>query len=284
MANEKRGFVFELWLHEPGASEPKLVAADFGHPHTFGKAYYVTTRFFDREMKTLQPGFILAFAEAECLRRAGIELWDLGGADHSPMMQYKQQVAVQMNRSEFLRRLRAVAAHHDDLAVAQGETSMAVRRQLAICEPESHPPARGNGIPVGTVFEDIDEDCLFGAAAMRARDKMELDAKLAREAEIKKANKTSKANKDPKEKQAKKSAAKPVKADDSSAPSDNVAFEPQERESADARKSSPSSGAVGADVAKQQFLLLFQRFVAEGLSQTDAAAKALQTVSAGGPS
>ena len=30
----------------------------------------------------------------ECLRRAGFELWDLGGADHSPMMQYKPQVAM----------------------------------------------------------------------------------------------------------------------------------------------------------------------------------------------
>lgn len=30
----------------------------------------------------------------ECLRRAGFELWDLGGADHSPMMQYKPQVAL----------------------------------------------------------------------------------------------------------------------------------------------------------------------------------------------
>jgi len=31
----------------------------------------------------------------ECLRRAGFELWDLGGADHSPMMQYKPQVALE---------------------------------------------------------------------------------------------------------------------------------------------------------------------------------------------
>ena len=30
----------------------------------------------------------------ECLRRAGFELWDLGGADRSPMMQYKPQVAL----------------------------------------------------------------------------------------------------------------------------------------------------------------------------------------------
>ena len=31
-----------------------------------GLAYYVATRFFDREFRNLQPGFILAFAEAEC--------------------------------------------------------------------------------------------------------------------------------------------------------------------------------------------------------------------------
>ena len=27
---------------------PRLIAADFGHAHTFGRAYYVATRFFDR--------------------------------------------------------------------------------------------------------------------------------------------------------------------------------------------------------------------------------------------
>jgi len=31
------------------ADKPKqLIAADFGHAHTFGRAYYVATRFFDR--------------------------------------------------------------------------------------------------------------------------------------------------------------------------------------------------------------------------------------------
>merc|ERR1719313_3148701 len=112
MAPEKKAFAFELWLHDAppeGSSEapaPRLVAADFGHPHSRGKAYYVTTRFFDRELRTLQPGFILAFAEAMCLKRAGLELWDLGGADASPMMHYKPQVAIEMGRCEFIRRLR----------------------------------------------------------------------------------------------------------------------------------------------------------------------------------
>merc|ERR1712151_33387 len=88
MLPERRVCAFELWLHEggqAGASEeakpPKLVAADFGHPHTYGQAYYVATRVFDREFRNLQPGFILAFAEAACLKRAGFALWDLGGAD-----------------------------------------------------------------------------------------------------------------------------------------------------------------------------------------------------------
>merc|ERR1719240_778796 len=108
MSEARRIFAFELWLHEVAkdggeAKAPRLVAADFGHPHTHGLAYYVTTRFFDREFRTLQPGFILAFAESECMRRAGVELWDLGGADKSPMMAYKPQVAIEMNRSEFLR-------------------------------------------------------------------------------------------------------------------------------------------------------------------------------------
>merc|ERR1711904_12729 len=62
MAPEKKAFAFELWLHDApaeGSSEaptPRLVAADFGHPHSRGKAYYVATRFFDRELRTLQPG------------------------------------------------------------------------------------------------------------------------------------------------------------------------------------------------------------------------------------
>ena len=39
--------VCETQLNE--ADKPKqLVAADFGHAHTFGRAYYVATRFFDR--------------------------------------------------------------------------------------------------------------------------------------------------------------------------------------------------------------------------------------------
>lgn len=105
MVKDNRVFAFELWLHDGENDPPKLIAADFGHPHTFGKAYYVTTRFFDRAHRGLQPGFILAFAEAECLRRAGLKIWDLGGADKSPMMQYKPQVAIEMVRSDFLRRL-----------------------------------------------------------------------------------------------------------------------------------------------------------------------------------
>ena len=40
------------------------------------------------------PNFIERTRQ-ECLRRAGFELWDLGGADHSPMMQYKPQVALE---------------------------------------------------------------------------------------------------------------------------------------------------------------------------------------------
>merc|ERR1712107_328562 len=105
MVLERQAFVFELWLTENGEA-PKLVAADFGHPHTYGQAYYVATRFFNKDYRTLQPGFILAFAEAECLKRAGFSFWDLGGADKSPMMQYKPQVAIEMDRSDYVRRLR----------------------------------------------------------------------------------------------------------------------------------------------------------------------------------
>ena len=39
-------------LMQRKADQPKqLIAADFGHAHTFGRAYYVATRFFDRALK-----------------------------------------------------------------------------------------------------------------------------------------------------------------------------------------------------------------------------------------
>ena len=50
-------------------------------------------RIWPQEIPTF-PNFIERTRQ-ECLRRAGFELWDLGGADHSPMMQYKPQVALE---------------------------------------------------------------------------------------------------------------------------------------------------------------------------------------------
>ena len=118
------------------------MAADFGHAHTFGRAYYVATRFFDRQHRTLQPGFLLAYAEAECLRRAGFALWDLGGADRSPMMQYKPQVALEMHRSEFLLRLSELAC-----AEGWGEGGR------AMTDLEAAPPPGGERVPLGVVFQ-----------------------------------------------------------------------------------------------------------------------------------
>merc|ERR1712224_614182 len=90
--------VFELWLLENDTE--RMVAADFSHPHSMS-CVYVATRFFDRDYKTCMPGFILAFAEAEALARRGFDLWDLGGTNRSPMMQYKTQVALGMNKGVF---------------------------------------------------------------------------------------------------------------------------------------------------------------------------------------
>jgi len=91
--------VFELWALE--ANSEKMIAADFGHPHsTLG--FYVATRFFDRDYKTCMPGFILAFAEAQFLFRNGFGFWDLGGTNSSPMMSYKPQVALELTKESFL--------------------------------------------------------------------------------------------------------------------------------------------------------------------------------------
>lgn len=147
------------------------MAADFGHAHTFGRAYYVATRFFDRQHRTLQPGFLLAYAEAECLRRAGFALWDLGGADRSPMMQYKPQVALEMHRSEFLLRLSELAC-----AEGWGEGGR------PMTDLEAAPPPGGERVPLGVVFQvwggrhgvdawqDLGEEDLWGAVALRSQE------------------------------------------------------------------------------------------------------------------
>ena len=56
---------------------------------------YVATRCFSRDNPThklLQPGFLLALVECEYLKRHGCLLWDLGGVDRCPIMQYKLEL------------------------------------------------------------------------------------------------------------------------------------------------------------------------------------------------
>jgi len=134
--------IFELWILEDGVE--KMIAADFGHPHsTFG--FYVATRFFDRSYRTCMPGFILAFAEAEVLAQRGFGYWDLGGTNLSPMMQYKTQVAIEMRKSSFFDLLHATQLRAQRVDVAR--------------RPEKLEP--------GVVVADIGEDDLWGAAACR---------------------------------------------------------------------------------------------------------------------
>jgi len=268
MAPENKAFVFELWLHdvpEAGKSEPpapRLVAADFGHPHTFGKAYYVTTRFFDRELRTLQPGFILAFAEAMCLKQAGLELWDLGGADASPMMHYKPQVAIEMGRSEFIRRLRELSEPHAEVS--------AERKKKPITDPESAPPFGGEGIPTGVVFADIQESNIWGCDALRT---MEEKAKIA--AAI--ADKAAKKAKSQRPQKVPRAPRRVAAAEPSKEPSSQ-----QQKLNSDTVQSSPNSNPKDETDAKaelkKQFTLIFQQLLAEGVSQTEAAARALKVV------
>ncbi|CAK9048918.1 Uncharacterized protein SCF082_LOCUS27180 [Durusdinium trenchii] len=250
MLERKRVFAFELWLHE--ADKPKqLVAADFGHAHTFGRAYYVATRFFDRTHRTLQPGFLLAYAEAECLRRAGFELWDLGGADHSPMMQYKPQVALEMHRSEFLLRLLEIS--RAEFAAAEEDQAQNLSRAESLMKPMTDlgaaPPPCGERVPQGVVFEDIQEEDLWGAVALKSHDQPK-----------------AKGEKNKSKKPQGKAAAKETQA----VQVQESVYTPPPRP----KSEQPSD----KDDAKRLFLSAYQQFLAEGLSETEAAAKALKSI------
>ena len=56
----KRSFQWSHGFQNWKADKPKqLIAADFGHAHTFGRAYYVATRFFDRSLVAIWKLFAL---------------------------------------------------------------------------------------------------------------------------------------------------------------------------------------------------------------------------------
>jgi len=261
MVLEKRVFAFELWLEEAG--KKRLVAADFGHPHTNAKAYYVATRFFDRSEKTLQPGFILAFAEAACLKQAGVELWDLGGADASPMMHYKPQVSIEMGRSEFLCRLRQLSEPHDQASVE--------RRRRCISEKDATLPAGGEVIPIGVVFEDLNEDQLWGVAALRELDDRSKSAASSDDA-AKKAAKKLKLQTQKAAKSTNQSKVSPKEPPSQSTGEQPVAVAPKVE---DEGKSEDNDAKAEF---RRQFMVNFQKLLAEGLSQNEAAAQALKVV------
>jgi len=100
MWEQKEMVVFELWYGE------EMIAADIAH--CVGRSFYVATRFFAKEHRKFQPGFLLALVETKVLADAGFALWDLGGTDSSPMMSYKEVVAHEMSRPEFLEHFRRV--------------------------------------------------------------------------------------------------------------------------------------------------------------------------------
>ena len=100
MWEQKEMVVFELWYGE------EMIAADIAH--CVGRSFYVATRFFAKEHRKFQPGFLLALVETKVLADAGFALWDLGGTDSSPMMSYKEIVAHEMSRPEFLEHFQRV--------------------------------------------------------------------------------------------------------------------------------------------------------------------------------
>eukprot|EP00434_Breviolum_minutum_P042963 symbB.v1.2.038263.t1/scaffold5898.1/size44610/4 len=110
-------------------------------------------------------------------------------------------------------------------------------------------PVMGERVPQGIVFEDIEEHDLWGAVALN-----ELHSKRAK----KKGKKSEKPEKDKSEAKVQKSHVK------------DSAYTPPSRSTA-------SDDSEKAD-AKQQFLAAYQKCLSEGLSQTEAAAKALKTI------
>lgn len=273
-------FAFELWLHDPTVKEPRLIAADFGHPHTQGLVYYVTTRFFDREFRGLQPGFILAFAEAEVMRRAGFELWDLGGADKSPMMSYKPQVAIEMGRSAFLRRLRECRVRAKRESLDANGADGAGDSKLPVTDPRSSLQAGGSKIPTGVAVEEIGEENLWGAVTLQ---KQEAELKAAQDAARKAAMKVQKPPKA--ERKAARSKANENK--DSNQKVDQAGYSAPAAPAATpaatpevAANSNSSAGAVDAKAAAQQrFRTVFQELLTKGMPQSEAAAEAIRIVS-----
>ncbi|CAE7230151.1 unnamed protein product [Symbiodinium sp. CCMP2592] len=187
MQKMKRVFGFELWLHEEG-QEPQLIAADFGHAHTFGRAYYVATR--------------------------------------KPLA---------------------------DLAAA--------------------PPPGGERVPVGVVFEDLSEDDLWGAAALKAETSTSKSSK-APKAETK----AKKPKKQPETLEVPNLAAATTATNGLKEKLPSLSGEPKPVEPTQGYQPTARPAQPAKDDAKQQFLAAFQKLVSEGLSETEAAAKALRLV------
>ena len=118
-----------------------MIAADFCHPICGGRSVYVATRFFirDSEVRHIQPGFLLALAECQVLKKSGCLVWDLGGVNMCPLMRYKY-----------------------DLAGTPVERPEAM---YVLSEAWAHGPAPGiMGLRNGTLIEDMSANDLLGVA------------------------------------------------------------------------------------------------------------------------
>ena len=122
----------------------ELVAADFGHPCAGGRSFYLATRYHCKEnlqAKQIQPGFLLALVETKILRDHGVVLWDLGGVDKCPLMQYKYDLTGDsIERPIALRILRDIKQHDQ----SQEESSL----------PE-HPPSSLSQLSPGLLIHQI---------------------------------------------------------------------------------------------------------------------------------
>eukprot|EP00494_Astrolonche_serrata_P013111 UN13225 len=100
LLKEDKCTTFELWDRDT------LIGADIGH--FIGACYYSATRFFNRNYKNYEPGFVLTFSMLQVLKNCGVELWDLGAKSSIKLMSYKKNISRTVISADFLNQLKAL--------------------------------------------------------------------------------------------------------------------------------------------------------------------------------
>jgi hypothetical protein len=131
----------------------ELCAADFGHFGVGRRYFYIATRYYSESHRKLQPGFILAFAEAKFLQQNGVVLWDFGDFDLNPQMAYKSSISQLTSRVYFWKQLK-------ELRIVYRNEGKALSPDIGIeaSETKSSTPAV---LKYGVVIESISPEDLL---------------------------------------------------------------------------------------------------------------------------